>query len=45
MSGLGMSRYLLESGRLMFEGVLAELLSMPRRFQVITPGQEVKAKK
>jgi len=40
-----MSRYLLESDWLMFEGILAELLSMLRRFQALTPGQEVKVKK
>jgi len=44
MSGLGMGRYLLESDRLMFEGVLAELLSILCGFQVLTLGRRLKSK-
>jgi len=40
-----MGRYLLESDRLMFEGVLAELLSILCGFQVLTLGKEAKVKK
>jgi len=45
MSYLGMGLYLVVSDWLMFEGVLAELLSILCGFQVLTLGQEVKVKK